>query len=84
MNSFKNYGAFQVMLPNINYHADFTHKTNTALEHNINPQYQKILDSISEKDGITRKEIQNILKIGQSRALNIKHPTKGVLCMTTK
>jgi len=64
------YGAFQVVLPNLNYIQNSTIKEKN--EYYIsNPQYYTILNYINQNGSITRSETQNILNVGQTRAINI-------------
>ncbi|MGB4438316.1 MAG: RNA-binding domain-containing protein [Sedimentibacter sp.] len=64
------YGAFQVVLPNLNYIQNSTIKEEN--EYYIsNPQYYTILNHINQNGSITRSETQNILNVGQTRAINI-------------
>jgi ATP-dependent DNA helicase RecG len=64
------YGAFQVVLPNLNYIQNSTIKEEN--EYYIsNPQYYTILNYINQNGSITRSETQNILNVGQTRAINI-------------
>lgn len=64
------YGAFQVVLPNLNYIQNS--KIKEENEYYIsNPQYYTILNHINQNGSITRSETQNILNVGQTRAINI-------------
>lgn len=64
------YGAFQVVLPNLNYMQNSTIKEEN--EYYIsNPQYYAILNYIKQNGSMTRSETQNILNVGQTRAINI-------------
>lgn len=64
------YGAFQIILPNLNYINNEIVKE--EMENYIsNSQYGKILNYINKNGSITRIETQNILKVGQTRAINI-------------
>lgn len=68
-------GAFQVVLPNINYVVnDNSRKSdsqNTLTINVPNSQFQAIIDVIVKQGSITRNQTQNILGIGQTRALEI-------------
>lgn len=68
-------GAFQVVLPNLNYsaHNDIKDKINskTLITNLSNPQFQAVLNVVADKGSITRNETQNILGVGQSRALKV-------------
>lgn len=64
------HGAFQVILPNINYLSDDLIKEEEE-SYIYNPQYNKILDYINKNGSITRVITQNILNVGQTRAINI-------------
>lgn len=68
-------GAFQVILPNLNYSIDCNLKNgvkNKRLDGNFySTQFQAVLDVVSGQGSITRQQAQNILKVGQSRALNV-------------
>lgn len=68
-------GAFQVILPNLNYSVATGVNSNIdnkkVTDNFSNPQFQLVLDVIEEKGSVTRKQVQNILDVGQSRALNI-------------
>jgi ATP-dependent DNA helicase RecG len=68
-------GAFQVVLPNLNYsaHNDIKNKINskTLITNLSNPQFQAVLNVVADKGSITRNETQNILGVGQSRALKV-------------
>ncbi|MDD2495501.1 MAG: putative DNA binding domain-containing protein [Tissierellia bacterium] len=64
------YGAFQVILPNLNYiYIDIVKEEEKG--YISNPQYIKILNYIDKNGSITRSETQNILNVGQTRAINI-------------
>jgi predicted transcriptional regulator len=57
-------------LPNINYLSDDLIKEEEE-SYIYNPQYNKILDYINKNGSITRVITQNILNVGQTRAINI-------------
>ena len=68
-------GAFQVILPNLNYSVDYDLKNSITIKtiatNFSNPQFQAVLDIIVEQGSITRKQTQNILDVRQSRALKV-------------
>lgn len=64
------YGAFQVVLPNLSSIQNDVVKEGKEI-YMSNPQYTTILNYISENGSITRSETQNILNVGQTRAINI-------------
>jgi predicted HTH transcriptional regulator len=57
-------------LPNINYLSDDLIKEEEE-SYIYYPQYNKILDYINKNGSITRVITQNILNVGQTRAINI-------------
>lgn len=69
-------GAFQVILPNINY-LDLNNsrneldKSKNTMKNFSNPQFQAVIEAITNQGSITRNQTQNILGVGQSRALKI-------------
>ena len=65
-------GAFQVILPNLNYTSDKDNiKKEAGDSDSYNPQFQAILDMMKNQGSITRRQAQNILGVGQSRTLKI-------------
>lgn len=64
------YGAFQVVLPNLNYLQSDMAKEDKG-NYNYNSQYLSILNYINKNGSITRSETQNMLNVGQTRAINI-------------
>lgn len=64
------YGAFQVVLPNLNYIDNDLVKEEKD-DYISNPQHTMILNFIKKNGSITRSETQNILNVGQTRAINI-------------
>lgn len=68
-------GAFQVVLPNLNYTADSNqNKSQNSKTLNVNvsnPQFQRVMDAIIKQGRITRNQIQSILGVGQTRALKV-------------
>lgn len=64
------YGAFQVVLPNLNYIDNDLVKEEKE-DYISNPQHTMILNFIKKNGSITRSETQNILNVGQTRAINI-------------
>ena len=68
-------GAFQVILPNINYSVNYdldSSFNNDMLTSNFyNPQFQAVLDVVTKQGSITRRQTQKILGVGQSRALKV-------------
>lgn len=64
------YGAFQVVLPNLNYIDNDLIKEEEE-GYISNPQYTTILNYVNKNGSITRSETQNILNVGQTRAINI-------------
>lgn len=68
-------GAFQVILPNINYSDNYnldSSLNNEMLASNFyNPQFQAVLDVVTKQGSITRRQAQKVLGVGQSRALKV-------------
>lgn len=68
-------GAFQVVLPNINYVVNNNLRKSDnkdTLTINVpNSQFQAITYAIVKQGSITRNQVQNILGVGQTRALRI-------------
>ncbi len=64
------YGAFQVILPNFNY-VQYDRGKEENEEYISNPQYNTILNYINKNGSITRNEVQEILNVGQTRAIYI-------------
>jgi len=64
------YGAFQVVLPNLNFmHNEMVKEEDE--NYISNHQHNIILNYINKNGSITRSEIQELLKVGQTRAINI-------------
>ncbi len=68
-------GAFQVVLPNLNYLADSSINKNSPGRilnvNSSNPQFQTIMNAVMNQGSITRNQTQSILGVGQTRALKI-------------
>lgn len=65
-------GAFQVMLPNLNYTSNKDNiEKGAGASNSYNPQFQAILDVMRNQGSITRRQALNILGVGQSRTLKI-------------
>lgn len=64
------HGAFQVVLPNLNYISDIVKERKTEYIYN-NSQYNLILNHINKNGNITRSETEYILNVGQTRAIYI-------------
>ncbi|WP_019227630.1 RNA-binding domain-containing protein [Sedimentibacter sp. B4] len=70
------YGAFKVVLPNLNYTQNEMVKE--EIENYVsNPQYNTILNYINSNGSITRNEVQEILNVGQTRAINVLKEMAG-------
>jgi len=67
-------GAFQVVLPNLHYIEQLA-KQNVnnvnSIPTGLKTQHQKVIELIKDNGFITRKEVQNYLNVGQTRALAI-------------
>ena len=64
-------GAFQVVLPNLNYIIPSTKEEADYLQNELKTQHKKVIDLINKNGCVTRKDVENHLKIGQTRALSI-------------
>lgn len=68
-------GAFQVILPNLNYLVDYdlknSNKINALNVDFSNIQFQAVMDVVVKQGSITRNQTQNLLGVGQSRALKV-------------
>ncbi|MEA4960962.1 RNA-binding domain-containing protein [Lutispora sp.] len=73
-------GAFQVVLPNINYNHEAYEMHETASDNNkyaipkkseLKQQYKKVMEFIESNGSIARKDVQDLLNVGQTRALAI-------------
>ena len=73
-------GAFQVVLPNIHYRKKIEEKLlgdvflNKSIEKNttkIKPLYMDILSFITNKNGATRKEVEEYINLSQTRVITL-------------
>ena len=72
-------GAFQVVLPNIHYKKIeekllVDNSTNKNIEKNtteIKPLYTDILNFVTDKNGATRKEIEEYINFSQTRVITL-------------
>ncbi len=67
-------GAFQVVLPNLHYIEQVAKQDVDNVNSKpigLKTQYQKVVELIKKNGFVTRKEVQNHLNIGQTRALTI-------------
>ena len=67
-------GAFQVVLPNLNYiHQPAKQNVNNTnpISNSLKTQHQMVIELIKKNGHVARKEVQKHLNIGQTRALGI-------------
>lgn len=65
-------GAFQVVLPNLNYTEPYVKEAESKYSTNIlSDQYHEVVMLVKKNGKVTRKEVQSLLNIGQTRALMI-------------